>query len=87
MSQTPDEKWRELVESRLPEFVSEFRRQGIEEGLALGRVSDIMQILSWRGIALDDASMERIIWCTDLDTLRAWLVRSLTATQVSDLFA
>jgi hypothetical protein len=73
--------------TRLPDFVSEFRRQGIEEGLAFGRASDILQILSWRGIALDDASIERIIWCTDLDTLRAWLNRSLTARQVSDLFA
>jgi hypothetical protein len=87
MSQTPQEKWRELMMTRLPDFVSEFRRQGIEEGLALGRASDILRILARRGIAVDDASTERIIWCTDLDTLGAWLDRSLTAAQVTDLFA
>jgi len=73
--------------TRLPDFVSEFRRQGIEEGLALGRASDILRILARRDIAVDDASTERIIWCTDLDILGAWLDRSLTAAQVSDLFA
>jgi hypothetical protein len=46
-----------------------------------------LRILARRGIAVDDASSERIIWCTDLDTLGAWLDRSLTAAQVSDLFA
>ena len=32
-------------------------------------------------------SREQIVSCTDLDTLTAWLDRSLTAAQVSDLFA
>jgi hypothetical protein len=87
MSQAPQEKWRELMMTRLPDFVSEFRRQGIEEGLALSRAADILRILANRGVAVDDATGERIIWCTALDTPGVWLDRSLTATQVSDLFA
>jgi hypothetical protein len=89
------QKWRELMTKQLIPYVSEFRRQGIEEGraegLAEGRADGqaraILQILGKRGIAVDDDSRERIVSCTDLDILGAWLDRSLSATQVSDLFA
>jgi hypothetical protein len=84
------QKWRELMTKQLTPYVSEFRRQGIEEGLAEGRAKsraeDILRILDKRGIAVDDDSREQIVSCTDLDTLGAWLDRSLTATQVGDLF-
>jgi hypothetical protein len=93
------QKWRELMTKQLTPYVSEFRRQGIEEGRAVGleeglaegraksRAEDILRILDKRGIAVDDDSRDQIVSCTDLDTLGAWLDRSLTATQVSDLFA
>ena len=75
-------------------YVSEFRRQGIEEGravgravgLAEGRARAILQVLDKRGIAVDDDARQQIVSCTDLDTLTAWLDRSLAAAQVSDLF-
>jgi hypothetical protein len=89
------QKWRELMTKQLIPYVSEFRRQGIEEGRAEGieagraegQARAILQILDKREIAVDDASRERIVSCADLDTLTAWLDRSLTAEQVSDLFA
>jgi hypothetical protein len=77
------QKWSELMRKQLTPYVSEFRRRGIEEG----RAEDILRILDKRGIAVDDTSRERVLSCTDLDTLDAWLDRSLTAAQVSDLFA
>jgi hypothetical protein len=85
------QKWRELMHKQLIPYVSEFRRQGIEEGRAqgeaVGRADAILQVLDKRGIAIDGASRERIASCADLDILGDWLDRSLTATQVSDLFA
>jgi hypothetical protein len=89
------QKWRELMVKQLTPYVSEFRRQGIEEGRAQGRAQGeaagqaraILQVLNKRGIAVDDDSREQIVSCTDLDTLTAWLDRSLTAALVSDLFA
>ena len=89
------QKWRELMTKQLTPYVSEFRRQGIEEGRAEGRAQGeaagqaraILQILDRREVAVDDSSREQIVSCTDLETLTAWLDRSLTATQVSDLFA
>ena len=77
------QKWRELMRKQLITYKSEFRRRGIEEG----RAEDILRILDKRGIAVDDTSREQIVSCDDLDTLGTWLDRSLTATQVSDLFA
>jgi hypothetical protein len=85
------QKWRELMRKQLIPYKSEFRREGIEEGRAqgeaAGRADAILQILGKRGIAVDDASRERIVSCADLDILGDWLDRSLTAAQVSDLFA
>jgi hypothetical protein len=97
------QKRRELMTKQLIPYVSEFRRQGIEEGRAegieagraegraqgeaAGQARAILQILDKRGIAVDDDSREQIVSCTDLDTLGNWLDRSIAATQVSDLFA
>jgi hypothetical protein len=80
-----------LMRKQLIPYKSEFRREGIEEGRAqgeaAGRADAILQILGKRGIAVDDASRERIVSCADLDILGDWLDRSLTAAPVSDLFA
>jgi hypothetical protein len=85
------QKWRDLMAKQLIPYVSEFRRQGIEEGRvegrAAGRAEDILRILDKRGVEVDDDSRERIASCADLDTLTTWLDRSLTAAQVGDLFA
>jgi hypothetical protein len=88
------QKWRDLMSTYLPPFVSEFRLQGIaqgreegrEEGLAAGRAEAILRILDQRGIAVDDESRQAIMSCTNLDTLGPWLDRSLTATQVTEIF-
>ena len=96
---------------QLTPYMSEFRRQGIEEGREIGReqgleqgleqgieqgieqgrpqghAEAILRVLDKRGVAVDDGSRQRITSCTDLDTLGTWLDRSLTAAQVSELFA
>jgi hypothetical protein len=67
--------------------IEEGRAEGRAQGEAAGQARAILQVPDRREIAVDDASRERIVSCADLDTLTAWLDRSLTATQVSDLFA
>ena len=105
------QKWRDLMVKQLTPYMSEFRRQGIEEGREIGReqgleqgleqgieqgieqgrpqghAEAILRVLDKRGVAVDDGSRQRITSCTDLDTLGTWLDRSLTAAQVSELFA
>jgi hypothetical protein len=62
-------------------------QEGLAKGRAQGRAEGILQILASRGIAVDDPGRERILSCTDLDTLDQWFHRALNATRFSDLLA
>lgn len=57
------------------------------EGKAEGKAESILSVLEKRGIPVPEDTRDRIISCTDLDTLALWFDRSLTATTVEDLFA
>ncbi|MBT2397612.1 hypothetical protein [Streptomyces sp. ISL-100] len=57
------------------------------EGRLEARTEDILLMLTRRGIEIPDNARHRITSCTDLDTLSAWLTRTLTATSAEDLFA
>ncbi|MFD4761369.1 hypothetical protein ACFWOJ_21580 [Streptomyces sp. NPDC058439] len=61
----------------------EIRDEGRAEGLARG----ILLFLARAGIDVSDEARERIMDCTDLDTLSRWLLRAPTATSVEDVFA
>ncbi|MFL5343221.1 MAG: hypothetical protein ACJ8AT_00400 [Hyalangium sp.] len=65
--------------------------KGLAEGLARGRAQEraegVLRILAARGIAVDETGRERILSCTDLDTLDRWFTRALSATRFSDLLA
>jgi hypothetical protein len=54
---------------------------------AEGQAKSVLRILKNRGIPVDAHSYNRIITCTDVETLDTWLDRSLTVTEVTDLFA
>ncbi|MEU0332424.1 hypothetical protein [Streptomyces sp. NPDC006193] len=57
------------------------------EGRAEGRAEDILFVLERRGVHVPDAARTRITSCDDLDILRRWLDRALTAHTAEDLFA
>ncbi|MEU6380010.1 hypothetical protein [Streptomyces sp. NPDC046909] len=88
------ETWRQLMAVDLSFFRSETsqrlraegRVEGRVEGQAESRAEDILLILTTRGLDVPDAVRERISTCTDLDTLRAWLTRAVTAETAEDLF-
>ncbi|MBD0842746.1 hypothetical protein [Streptomyces sp. TRM68416] len=67
-------------------FRSETSQRLRAEGRAEGRAEDVLLILDTRGIEVPDAARERIASCTDLDELRTWLTRAVTATTADDLF-
>jgi hypothetical protein len=58
-----------------------------EELEAQGMAKSVLRKLKNRGIPVDAHSHNRIIACTDVETLDTWLDRSLTVTEVTDLFA
>ena len=50
------------------------------EGEARSKADDILAVLATRGIAVSDAVRERILSCTDIPTLKAWVQRAVVAT-------
>jgi hypothetical protein len=67
-------------------FRSETSQRLRAEGRAAGHAEDLLLVLEERGIEVPDDVRARITDCTDLETLRTWLRRSLTATTAGDLF-
>jgi hypothetical protein len=63
---------------------TEGRTEGLAEGLARGRAEGVLRILAARGIALNEEERQRILSCTDLNTLDQWFERALNATSLSD---
>jgi predicted transposase YdaD len=63
----------------------EGRVEGRVEGLAMGRAEGVLRILAVRRVSVDGKARQRILSCTDLDTLALWLERAGTATHVSEV--
>ncbi|WP_395849505.1 Rpn family recombination-promoting nuclease/putative transposase [Cystobacter fuscus] len=56
-----------------------------EEGLARGRAESLLRILAVRGIHVEDGARQRILGCSDVDTLDSWFDRVLQATTLSEV--
>jgi hypothetical protein len=82
--------WRALMATRTYPFVSQMRMEAREEGRAEGRAEGlaeaIFKVLDERGIAVDDASRERIESCDDAGVLSVWLRHSLVVATASEMF-
>ncbi|HEX8540004.1 MAG TPA: transposase, partial [Cystobacter sp.] len=59
--------------------------RGREEGLARGRAESILRILALRGIHVEEGARQRILDCTDVDTLDSWFDRVLQATTLCEV--
>jgi hypothetical protein len=66
---------------------AEGRAKGEAEGRAEGEAKSVLRLLERRGIAVPDDARERILGCTDLDTLRMWFDRAYDLTHIGELFA
>ncbi|MFC5826714.1 hypothetical protein [Nonomuraea insulae] len=69
-------EWVELGEAR-----------GEARGEAKGEAKAILRFLSSRGVHVSHEAQERILTCTDQETLETWIDRATTATNVDELFA
>jgi hypothetical protein len=63
-------------------FFSETQRRSFAEGQARA----IVRILERRGVPLSAEQRERILGCSDIATLEAWLDRVITAGSVEEVF-
>lgn len=71
------------------EFTERLRNEGAARGEAKGRAEakadDVLRVLRARGVEVPDDVRARIVGCTDLERLDAWLDRASTAHSVDDL--
>ncbi|WNG24368.1 hypothetical protein F0U62_10360 [Cystobacter fuscus] len=75
----------ELMRSYGEELIEQGRQQGLAQGLSRGRGESILRILNIRGIHVEEGVRQRILDCTDVDTLNSWFDRALQATTLSEV--
>ncbi|WNG29976.1 transposase [Cystobacter fuscus] len=61
------------------------REEGLAQGLSRGRAEDILRILALRGIHVEEGTRQRILDCTDVNTLDSWFDRAIQATTLSEV--
>jgi predicted transposase YdaD len=68
----------------------EGRAIGLEEGLLKGRAMEraegVLRLLEVRGVTVTAKARQRVLACTDLDTLERWFRRAATATRLSEIW-
>lgn len=74
-----------LSESQRVAF-AEVEAKGEAKGKAEGMAKAVLKILAKRGIATAESERQRILDCTELDTLDRWLDRALSVTTAKALF-
>jgi predicted transposase YdaD len=65
---------------------AEGRAEGKAEGKAEGEAKAILAVLAARGIPVPEEARLRIVECTDLERLEAWVPRAVIAESVDELF-
>jgi hypothetical protein len=89
-AEAPMGSWsEEMIERGHQQGLEQGLAQGREEGLALGlrraRAASILRIFAVRGIAVDEATRQRILDCKEMEMLDIWFDRAIHATSVSEV--
>src|SRR5262249_8704273 len=61
------------------------RAAGVAQGETRGEANAVLRVLVARGIVVSEEVRERILSCTDLAQLDAWLDRAVVATRAEEL--
>jgi hypothetical protein len=77
---------REALREGRAEGMAEGKAEGRAEGKAEGKAESVLLVLRQRGVPVDDSALARIRAETDTSVLDAWLVASLGASTVGELF-
>jgi len=68
-------------------FFSEGEEKGKAEGRLEGEARALLRVLEHRGLSVSAEQRERVLACSDLTTLEAWLDRAVTAASTEEVFA
>ena len=63
------------------------RAEGHAEGVARSKAADVLDVLDARALPVTTEQRERILGCSDLELLKAWLRRAATAAATDELFS
>jgi hypothetical protein len=83
---------RKLEELMFPAWVEQTTkaRELLAKGETVGRIAAkieaLLAICETRGLALSDVDRDRVLACTDVPTLDAWIRRAARAAAVAELF-
>ncbi len=69
------------------QFQSESLRQSFEKGRAAEKAADVLDVLDARGLVVTSEHRDRILGCTDIDTLKRWIRSAVTVTSTDALFS
>jgi hypothetical protein len=69
------------------DFAKRYFGQGKAEGEAKGKAEAIIAILETRGVEVTESARARILGCTDLTKLDAWLTRAVMAKSAREVIA
>ncbi len=68
------------------EYQSEFVKKHVSQGRAQEAGRAVVAVLEARGLAVSTEHRTRILACTSIDVLEAWIRRAVTVASVEDLF-
>ncbi|MFI6705700.1 hypothetical protein ACIBF7_04650 [Nonomuraea sp. NPDC050478] len=81
---------REIAVAVLDEIKHPWVRGWIAHGESLGEAKGeakaILMVLETRGLEVSDETRERILGCTDQETLESWIHKAVTVRSVEELF-
>lgn len=60
--------------------------KGKAEGEVKGKAEAVLQVAAVRGVALSEAQRARVLACSDVPTLEAWLRSAVTAANADEVF-
>ncbi|MFF9493503.1 hypothetical protein [Streptomyces flaveolus] len=80
------QQWRKLVAVDLSFYKSFISEEIRDEGRAQRAAEDVLAILEVRGISIPETVRERVTGCDDLEILRHWLRRAVTAPTAEEIF-
>jgi hypothetical protein len=76
----------EGLQDGLQEGLQQGRAEGFRQGQLAERARSVAEVLKGRGFPTSFDTAERLLKCTDLDTLDRWYARAWTVERVEDVF-
>jgi hypothetical protein len=82
-----DELRASMHEGAVGELVREFEDEAAVKAAIKAEAKSVLRILDKRGIALTAEQRDRILGCTDPETVNRWFDAALDATSADEIFA